>query len=89
MQPNDTFVITIKNLNKDYVEISLKDNGKGIVKENVVNLFEPFFTYDKVNGTGLGLPISKRIVEEHYGEIFFNQENGSWTEFVIKLPIVN
>ncbi|MBI5574308.1 MAG: GAF domain-containing protein [Elusimicrobia bacterium] len=70
-----------------FIEISFKDTGIGISKENLSRLFEPFFTTKK-DGTGLGLSVSYGIVKQHGGEIlaFSNGENKG-AEFVIKLLV--
>lgn len=56
------------NNNSSFVKITISDKGKGIRKEHVEKIFDPFFS-TKVKGIGLGLSISKRIVEEHGGKI--------------------
>lgn len=82
--------IYIKSMNIDekYGAIVIRDNGGGIASEIVENIFSPYFTTkDEHNGTGLGLYMSKIIVEDHCkGEIDVrNHKNGA--EFTIKLPI--
>ncbi len=66
-----------------FVEIS--DTGEGISYENLKNLFDPFFT-TKVSGTGMGLPITLRIIEEHAGSIRVKSKVGQGTSFIITLP---
>ncbi len=65
------------------IKISIRDEGAGI--EDVEKIFEPYYT-TKVKGTGLGLIISRQIVEEHGGEIEVRSEVGSGTEVDILLP---
>ena len=68
------------------VEVSFSDNGTGIKKENLQNLFTPFFT-TKLRGTGLGLAICRRIIaENHGGEISIRSEEGAGTTVKIELP---
>src|SRR5258708_40217384 len=50
------------------MRITIRDTGVGITPENMQRLFEPFFT-TKPNGTGLGLLITRRIIQEHHGDI--------------------
>jgi len=66
-----------------FVEIS--DSGEGIPEENLKSLFDPFFT-TKMTGTGMGLPITLRIVEEHKGSIKVRSQAGRGTTFIITLP---
>jgi signal transduction histidine kinase len=70
----------------DAVVIDVTDNGPGIQPEVGRRLFEQFFT-TKPQGTGLGLYISRQIVEEHGGEIRWTSEPGSGATFTIHLPI--
>jgi len=72
----------------DYLNITVEDNGGGIVSENLSKLFEPFFTTKPPGkGTGLGLSISLGIIEEHGGEILCESELGAGSKFKISLPI--
>ncbi|MGH7455515.1 MAG: sensor histidine kinase, partial [bacterium] len=71
----------------EIVTISIKDTGKGMSEEVKKHLFEPFFTTKPVGeGTGLGLPITYGIIEEHDGNIEVYSEPGQGSEFVITLP---
>jgi signal transduction histidine kinase len=69
-----------------YVEIRFRDSGPGISREHLRNLFIPFFT-TKEKGTGLGLPISQRIVTQHGGTIEVRSEVGKGSTFTVLLPI--
>lgn len=73
----------------DYVKCEISDNGAGISKENINNIFNPFFTTKPVGqGTGLGLSICHDIiVNKHLGSIEVNSELGEGTTFIISLPI--
>ncbi|MFA5876043.1 MAG: ATP-binding protein, partial [Candidatus Margulisiibacteriota bacterium] len=66
-----------------FVEIS--DTGEGIPAENLKSLFDPFFT-TKMTGTGMGLPITLRIIEEHKGSIKVRSQLDAGTTFLITLP---
>lgn len=70
-----------------YVELSVKDNGKGILPENIHKIFEPFFTTKAIGkGTGLGLAAVYGIVQEHHGTIkVISSPKG--TEFKICFPV--
>ena len=64
----------------------MRDNGCGIPAEKIERIFNPFFT-TKEKGTGLGMAISKKIVEAHEGTIDVVSEPGRGTEFVVTLPL--
>jgi signal transduction histidine kinase len=67
------------------VEVAIRDNGPGLDREQRSKIFEPFFT-TKTRGTGLGMAISKRIVEAHGGRIRVGRDCASGAEIVITLP---
>ncbi len=69
-----------------YVDVRFTDTGPGIEREVLKNLFIPVFT-TKEKGTGLGLPISQRIVTQHGGTIDVRSEVGKGTTFTDSLPI--
>lgn len=68
------------------VEISVNDNGPGIPKNKQGWVFEPFNTTKGVRGTGLGLAVAKRIIEEHGGRITVDSDEGKGATFRIILP---
>ncbi len=74
-----------------YAEITVIDNGPGIPDDRLPWIFEPFNSTKGVRGTGLGLPVSKRIVEEHGGRIEVDGKNGQTAgrgaTFRIVLPV--
>jgi len=70
---------------EDYIVVSFADTGGGIEEDKLKSIFTPFFT-TKVQGTGLGLPITMRIVEQHGGYITVQSELGKGTVFRIYLP---
>ncbi|MEE8637850.1 MAG: ATP-binding protein [Candidatus Margulisiibacteriota bacterium] len=67
------------------VFIEVSDSGEGIPEENLKSLFDPFFT-TKMTGTGMGLPITLRIIEEHKGSLKVRSQEGKGTTFIITLP---
>ena len=82
-----TIAITTQFIEKDWVKISIKDDGNGIPSEILDKLFDPFFTTKAVGkGTGLGLSISYKIIEKHGGKLYCNSVVGEGAEFVIELP---
>jgi two-component system NtrC family sensor kinase len=72
----------------DYIDLLVRDSGKGIPVDIQHSIFNPFFTTKEAGqGTGLGLSISQRVVEGFGGKIFLNKSNSEeGTEFVIRLP---
>jgi len=70
------------------VQIQIQDNGVGIAPELLPNLFEPFFTTkERGHGLGLGLAISRNIIERHQGRIEVSSEPGHGALFTISLPV--
>lgn len=65
--------------------IAVTDTGRGIPPENLPNIFRAFYT-TKGNGTGLGLSLARRIVEDHHGRIEVNSVVGKGSRFVVQLP---
>lgn len=80
------FIQFSANRDKDIITIQCKDTGCGISEEIIDYIFEPFKTY-KEGGTGLGLSLSKRIVESHGGSISVETKVDEGSVFTIKLPI--
>lgn len=71
------------------VLITVSDNGPGIPRDILPRIFDPFFTTkEEGQGTGLGLPICRRIAEEHGGSITCSSAPGKGTVFTLELPIV-
>lgn len=67
------------------IQVSVRDTGNGIPKSKLDRVFDPFYT-TKTRGTGLGLPICRRVVEAHHGTINVSSRSGQGAEFVIQLP---
>ncbi len=76
-----------ESLDQEYITISIKDNGEGIPEQTRSKIFTPNFT-TKTSGTGLGLAMSKSIVENAHGQIWFETEEGEGTTFFVKLPLL-
>lgn len=83
---NGKIEISIKKQNNNLIEINCKDNGCGIPKHLIHRLGEPFYTL-KEKGTGLGLMICFKIIENHNGSISINSEEGVGTTVSIQLPV--
>jgi signal transduction histidine kinase len=71
---------------EDRFVLRVSDTGVGVSKENLARLFEPFFT-TKSQGLGLGLAMTKRVIEEHGGKIEFSSIEGQGSEVTISLPL--
>jgi len=70
------------------VRVEISDNGPGIPPDVQPKIFEPFFTTKPgQRGTGLGLAVSKRIVEQHDGKLSFHTAEGDGTTFSIEVPL--
>lgn len=72
---NGKIEVIVSNLNVDSCIVSIKDNGVGIPQDVRDKLFTPFFT-TKSKGIGLGLAITKKIIDKHGGRIFISNNNG-------------
>lgn len=70
----------------DAALVVITDTGQGIAPEHLPNIFRPFYT-TKGNGTGLGLSLARRIVEEHQGQIEVSSTLGKGTQFTVHLPL--
>ena len=67
--------------------VSVWDNGEGISRENARKLFQEFFTTKGGRGTGLGLPVTKKLITQMNGTITFHSVAGRGTKFVVALPL--
>jgi len=85
MENGGTLTVSTKKT-EGWIEVSFKDTGVGISKENMEKIFTPFFT-TRAKGMGMGLPICKKFIEMHGGTIQVECEAGKGTTFTVKLPI--
>jgi two-component system sensor histidine kinase/response regulator len=83
--------VMVSCLRKDfYVDVRIEDNGYGIAPEQLAKIFDPYFTTKQgKSGTGLGLYITKKVVEDHNGSIKVDSTAQVGTSFTIRLPLVN
>jgi two-component system sensor kinase FixL len=70
---------------KSVVSIYVQDTGPGIITENKTQIFDPFFT-TKASGMGLGLSVSRRIIEDHGGDLRLTETSSKGCTFEITLP---
>jgi signal transduction histidine kinase len=69
-----------------WLEIAVSDTGPGIAVDQIERIFQPFYT-TKAHGIGLGLPISRRLVEDHHGILSVESRPGFGATFTIQLPL--
>jgi signal transduction histidine kinase len=73
-----------------YVDLLIEDNGPGIAPAELNKIFDPYFTTKQAkSGTGLGLYITKKVVQDHNGSIKVDTTPGAGTTFTIRLPLSN
>lgn len=80
-------VVSLYSVADKKVVFKVSDNGMGITKENQSRILRAFFTTKGIRGTGLGLLLTKKAVQEHDGNISFKSDLGKGTTFRIELPI--
>ncbi len=73
--------------NGDNLEIRIEDNGPGIAEAVRDRLFEPFVSYGKENGTGMGLTVVQKILQDHGGDIAVERTSASGTAFRVTIPL--
>jgi len=71
-----------------WLVLSVRDNGEGMTSDQIENLFAPFLTY-KESGTGIGLAIVKKIMENHSGKVQVESKVGQGTRFKLLFPIAD
>jgi len=82
---NGKITVTVKPQGSTAV-VEVSDNGRGIAPDHLPNIFRPFYT-TKGDGTGLGLSLARRIVEDHHGRIDVSSALGKGTTFAVVLPL--
>lgn len=86
MQKIPKILKIVSNVNNGNIQIVISDTGKGIPKDKIKYIFDPFYT-SKIYGPGLGLTFTQRIIQEHNGTISVESEPGKGATFIIKLPL--
>lgn len=79
-------IVALVEAGDDWFECRISDNGTGIPDVVRETLFQPFVSAGKNNGTGLGLTITSKIIEDHYGEIKVESTSSVGTTFLIRFP---
>jgi PAS domain S-box-containing protein len=85
MPDGGSLAVTATSTGEDLLSVSVADTGVGISEENMKKMFEPLFS-TKAKGIGLGLVVTKAIVEAHHGHIDIQSEPGKGTTFTVTLP---
>jgi len=83
-----TAVRSAYSAEKAMVQITVEDNGPGIPPDQIDQLFSPFVSTKKSRGTGLGLPVSQKILSEHGGRILVRSTPERGSRFILELPAV-
>ena len=87
IKDNGTIYIKLQKTEKDVI-MEFKDTGCGMTQEQAEKIFDPFYTTKPVGeGTGLGMSISYKVIQNHKGTITVSSEQGKGTVFKIQLPI--
>jgi PAS domain S-box-containing protein len=90
MSPRGKFTISIQQVKdvagKNVLQLSFTDTGYGISADKIKKVFDPFYTTKVIGNTGLGLSVSKGIIDMHGGIIYAESEEGKGTSIIIKLP---
>jgi signal transduction histidine kinase len=73
---------------EEQIAIEIKDLGLGVPESIKQEIFDPFMTQGKENGVGLGLAVTKKIIEDHKGKITVDSDLGEGSRFKIYLPII-
>jgi signal transduction histidine kinase len=80
-------ILTLKTSVDEHVFVlTISDKGEGVAHENLPKIFEPFFS-TKEAGLGLGLPLTRRVIEEHGGRVDFESEPGKGSEMTFTIPL--
>jgi len=85
--PQGKIVIKTNQFTENNVQIHVIDNGMGIEQKDIKKLFKIFYSTKGAKGTGLGLTVTKKIIDEHNGKIEVNSVRSKGTEFLVTLPL--
>jgi signal transduction histidine kinase len=88
-KPDGKIFISSRLVDNEF-RVTIYDNGKGIPQDQLMKIFEPFYTTKSVGkGTGLGLSVCLRVIKEHRGTILAESQPGQGSKFIIVLPVLN
>lgn len=81
-----SIILTVRtHMDDRFAQVTIQDSGAGVNKQNIQRLFEPFFT-TKSNGFGMGLAVSRALIEENGGQLWFDVQEGRGAIFHFTLP---
>jgi signal transduction histidine kinase len=80
-------VRTLLETDGEWARIEVLDNGPGIQPEKIGDIFKPFVSTKGARGTGLGLPVSRKVLREHGGDILVKSQLGKGSQFILRLPM--
>src|SRR5262249_51216562 len=80
-------VATFLEADGAWVRVLAQDNGNGIAADKLPDIFRPFVSSKGAKGTGLGLPVSRKILREHGGDILVQSQTGKGSRFILRLPL--
>jgi signal transduction histidine kinase len=84
---SETITIKTRDIDEEFIEVSIKDTGAGMTENVKQHIFEPFFTTKDIGeGIGLGMAIAYKIIQKHSGKIIINSSPDEGAEFIITLP---
>ncbi|MBA4144528.1 MAG: sensor histidine kinase [Cytophaga sp.] len=86
----DNKAVVILSCPSDAVQVSVLDQGPGIARKDIVNVFQPFYRADgasKIKGYGIGLSLSQRIISIHKGSVEVESEPGKGTRVILRFPV--
>lgn len=86
-RPNPKVIVSTRTADDGYVRIVVLDNGVGIAPERIPEMFKVFVSTKGSRGTGLGLPVSQKILREHGGDLIVQSQVDVGSKFTIKLPL--
>jgi signal transduction histidine kinase/pSer/pThr/pTyr-binding forkhead associated (FHA) protein len=86
-RPEPKVTIGTRLAEEGFVRIVVLDNGTGIAPKQMADLFKPFRSTKGSRGTGLGLPVSRKILREHGGDITVQSQPGVGSKFTLRLPV--
>ena len=85
-RPSPRVEVTVRAV-EGWIELAVSDNGPGIPADKLADIFRPFVSTKGARGTGLGLPVSRKTLREHGGDVTATSEPGAGTSFVLRWPL--